>query len=68
MGSSLPVAIEVEVRLQSTGEREGGEEIEAVSPDPSLEKFNWAGSERRWWQEEGKSDREGRLQKLCYFY
>lgn len=68
MGSSLPVAIEVEVRLQSTGEREGGEEIEAVSPDPSLEKFNWAGRERRWWQEEGKSDREGRLQKLCYFY
>lgn len=32
--------------------------MEAVSPDPSLEKFDWAGSERRWWQEEGKSDRQ----------
>lgn len=36
--------IEAEVRLQSTGERKGGEEMKAVSPDPSLEKFDWQGA------------------------
>lgn len=44
MGSSLPAVIEAEVRLQSTGERKGGEEMKAVSPDPSLEKFDWQGA------------------------
>lgn len=37
---------------------EGSEEMEAVSPDPSPEKFDWAGSERRWWQEEGTWHRQ----------
>lgn len=49
LGNSFAAVIEVEVRLQSSGERGGSEEVEAVSPDPFMEKLDWGESKRRWW-------------------
>lgn len=45
--TSFLEAIEVEVRLQSTGERMRGEETERVNPNPSKEKLDWEESKRR---------------------
>jgi len=38
--TSFLEAIEVEVRLQSTGETMGSEEIQRVNPNPSKEKLD----------------------------
>lgn len=46
LGNSFPAVIEAEVRLQSTRERMGGEEMEAVSPGPSMRKLDSDRSKR----------------------
>lgn len=40
LGNSFPAVIVAEFRLQSTRERMGGEEMEAVSPGPSVGKLD----------------------------
>lgn len=67
LGNSFPAVIVAEFRLQSTRERMGGEEMEAVSPGPSVGKLDSDRSKRSWCRRKRKSDRQ-QIQKTLKAY